>query len=352
MASKVLSIAGEKVATFTALSDDKVIISDVYDLTNYDVLAAFRHKIAEVLQDFTPDLIACDMHPDLLSTRVAEYLSKEKNIPLQRIRHHHAHIAAVLAEHNYFSKPCLGFALDGYGYGENNEAWGGELLYVNGKDYRRIGRLKPLRLIGKDAAVKDTKLLKYAFLYDRLGETEFLKKNPDIPALLLQNLKGNINCTESSSCGRLFDLACELCNIKGDTPLARILNFEKAATKPKADLQGYKAEKVPYKNGGELWQADLTPLLLKAEEKQDDFANLFHGTLAKAFCETAEKAAASIPKINTVVLAGGCILNKKLTATLCDNLEKAGFAILQNKKLSPSDSSVSFGMAHIGKMYL
>lgn len=357
MASRVLGIAGEKTATFTVLEGKSASIGDIYDLTDYDSLTEFRHRLDDILQNFRPDLIACDMHPDLLSRRIAEHYKKEQNIPLLYVRHHHAHIAAVLAEHNIFGRACFGLALDGYGFGENNEAWGGELLYVKGSEYKRIGRLKPLRLIGKDAAAKNTSLLKFAFLYDTLGESEFIKKESNISDILLQSLQKNINCTESSSCGRLFDLACELGGIKGDSPLTRILNFEKTANNPKTDSSGYTVERTPYKNDINFWQADLTPLLLKASFSDTEFANFFHGTLAKALSDMTKAAADSLQsdekdKITNIALSGGCILNKKLTYSLCKNLESSGFTVLQNKKLSPSDSSVSFGMAYIGNYYL
>ncbi len=345
MASKVLGIAGEKVSTFTLTDGVNNKISKIYDLTSYDSLCECRQDANKIVNKFRPDLIACDMHPDLLSTRIAEHLCEKENIPLLRVRHHHAHIAAVLAENNMLNNTCLGLALDGYGYGENGEAWGGELLLVNGTEYKRLGQIKPLRLIGKDAAAKDTKLLKYAFIFDNLGEKKFKNSEPDSSNILLQMLKNNINSAYSSSCGRLFDLACELDNTKGETPIARILNFEAKVTNPTTDSQGYKITE----NSDGLLQADLSPLLLKSSAKPD-FADLFHGTLATAL-STMVKISSEKTKIKTVALSGGCILNKQLSSALCKNLEADKITILKNKKLSPTDSSVSFGMAHIGIMH-
>lgn len=350
MASIVLGIAGEKVSTFTSLNfdyahrNDKSKISKPYDLTLYDNLKIFRNDIRACLKDDSLIAIACDMHPDLLSSRYAEILSQDMNIPLFRIRHHHAHIAAVLAEHDLLEEPCLGLALDGYGFGEEEEAWGGELLYVNGTSYKRIGRLKPIRLVGQDAATINTKRLKAAFLYDHLGENKVKELIPDISPIFLQMLKHNVNCTICSSTGRLFDIACELGKIKGEDSLSRIANFEQLASNPQIQNDGYTISKN--KN---LVEADISPLLLQAHGfSQRDFANFFHGTLAKTLSEMTKQAAA--PDVKYIVLSGGCILNKPLTNSLKKELSNIGFTVLQHINLSPSDTSVSFGMAHLGRL--
>jgi len=305
--------------------DCATISSHTFDLSTKEGILAFKTAIAELP---SPDIIASDLHPDLASTEIAHDMAKALKIKHIGIRHHHAHIAAVMAEYGT-PEPVLGFALDGLGLGENNELWGGELLKVEDGTYKRLGRLKPFRLPGSDRGTKEIWRIAAAFLYDKIGKKEGL------PPLFETALKKHINTPLTSSCGRLFDIALALSN----TP--DLGTFEKQATNPEPLKEGF----IINENNG-LIEADLTPVLLHIYGDKTNAANYFHATLAAALFSMAIKAKEAT-NITTIVLSGGCFLNNVLQTKLKALLAAAGFTVLMPLALPPSDESVPFGMAEI-----
>ena len=323
---KILALSGHHKAGFCFMEKDSATISShIFDLSTKEGLLALKKAIAELP---APDIIASDLHPDLASTKIACDMAKALKVKHIGIRHHHAHIAAVMAEHSAFA-PVLGFALDGLGLGENNELWGGELLKVGSDTYKRLGRLKPFRLPGSDKGTKEIWRIAAAFLYDKTGKKEGL------PPLFETALKKHINTPLTSSCGRLFDIALALSN----TPDLRA--FEKQATNPEALENGF----IINETDG-LIEADLTPVLLHIYEDKTNAASYFHGTLASALSAMAIKAKEATD-ITTIVLSGGCFLNKVLQTELSALLTAAGFTVLTPFALPPSDEAVPFGMAEI-----
>ena len=323
---KILALSGHHKAGFCFMEKDGANISShTFDLSTKEGILAFKAAIAELP---SPDVIASDLHPDLASTKIACDMAKALKVKHIGIRHHHAHIAAVMAEHSA-SSPVLGFALDGLGLGENNELWGGELLKVEKSTYKRLGRLKPFRLPGSDKGTKEIWRIAAAFLYDKIGKKEGL------PPLFETALKKHINTPLTSSCGRLFDLALALSN----TPDLR--TFEKQATNPEPLENGFTIS-----GNADLIEADLTPVLLHIYRNKTNAASYFHGTLAAALSSMAITAKEAT-NITTIVLSGGCFLNKVLQTELKALLAAAGFTVLTPLALPPGDEAVPLGMADI-----
>jgi len=323
---KILALSGHDKAGFCFIEKNSAFIPTTpFNLSTKEGILAFKTAIAE---HSAPDIIASDLHPDLASSKIAHEMAKMLKIKHIGIRHHHAHIAAVMAEHAA-SAPVLGFALDGLGLGENNELWGGELLKVEKGTYKRLGRLKPVRLPGSDKGTKEIWRIAAAFLYDKLGKKEGL------PPLFETALKKHINTPFTSSCGRLFDLALALSN----TP--DLHAFESQATNLKPLKNGF----IINENGG-LIEADLTPTLLHIYNDKTNAAGYFHGALAAALFSMAAKAREATD-ITTIALSGGCFLNKVLKTELSALLTAANFTVLTPLRLPPSDEAVPFGMADI-----
>ena len=126
----------------------------VGDLDSVLSVEVFRRAIDDLVEFFqaTPDAVVCDLHPDYASTRHAERLSARWDVPLLRVQHHHAHVAACMAEHG-LRGPVLGFSWDGTGYGPDGTVWGGEALVCEGAEYRRVAHLRTFALPGGDRAV-------------------------------------------------------------------------------------------------------------------------------------------------------------------------------------------------------
>ncbi len=318
-----------------------LISRDVGNLESVGAVRAFQ-TYAEHLLNIArerPIAIAHDLHPDFHSTRWAELLCAGLGVEAVPVQHHQAHVAAVMAEHG-IEEPTLGLALDGFGLGSNNEAWGGELLCVDPAGYRRLGHLAPLAQPGGDRAAREPWRMGAAALFALNRGDEIATRYADIRGadVIARMLRQNINCPPTSSCGRLFDAACGLLGIKpfaaleGEAPM----ELERLATGPEIDPAGWRL------SNGVL---DLSPLLARlTASAPEQGANLFHGTLAAAIAEWVAVAARATG-IRTVALSGGCFLNRILTSLLVPAMRRDGMTVLQPVRLKPGDSSVSLGQA-------
>lgn len=338
----VLAVGAFLKNTLCLASGDKAFISrDVGNLETVEAVRAFD-ACAEHLLSMAGDLpvaLAHDLHPDFHSTRWAEAFATGMGVDVVPVQHHHAHVAAVMGEYG-LQEPVLGLALDGFGLGPDNESWGGELLLVGPHGYQRLGHLATLAQPGGDRAAREPWRMGAAALFALGRGDEIAARWPamhgaDVIARMLQQ---NVNCPRTSSCGRLFDAACGLLDVK---PVARFegeapIELEKLVTRPTVDEHGYRLQ------DGEL---DLLPLLDRLLGMDPaDGANLFHGTLTAAITHWVNEAVAATG-IRRVVLSGGCFLNRVLTNGLVDGLEERGIEPLRAMRLKPGDSAVSLGQA-------
>lgn len=338
----VLALGAFLKNTVTALGDDAAYVSDdVGNLDTPDAVRALAVVADRMLRQLpsSPLLIAHDLHPNFASTRLAGELAIRLDCATAPVQHHHAHIAAVMAEHRTES-PTLGLALDGFGLGDDGGSWGGELLLVDRWGFRRLGHLAPLAQPGGDRAAREPWRMAAAALWALGRGDEIVSRFADRSgaAVLAQMLAQDVHCPPTTSCGRLFDAACGLLGVipvarfEGEAPMA----LEAMVTRTASDPAGWRI------GDGVL---DLRPLLARlAGMAAADGANLFHGTLAAALASWVATATATTG-IRQVALAGGCFLNKVLSRDLVDRLESAGLAVLRPIALSPGDPAVSLGQA-------
>ena len=338
----VLAVGAFLKNTVCVTEGDAALVSrDTGNLETVEAIELFEDVVEELLHGLAapPAAIAHDLHPDFHSTRYAEGLAARIGIEAKPVQHHHAHVAAVMAEHG-LEEPVLGLALDGFGLGAGNESWGGELLLVDRAGYSRLGHLRELRQPGGDKAAREPWRMAAAALHalDRGGEIaeRFSPiKGADIIARMLER---EVNCPPTSSCGRLFDAACGLLNVKpiaqfeGEAPMA----LEKLVRRPVSDPSGWRLE------GGVLDMAPLLDRLTALNPEQG--ANLFHGTLAAAMTEWVRWAAEETG-VRKVALCGGCFFNKVLSEELIAKLTGAGLTSLGSIRLSPGDPAISVGQA-------
>ena len=341
----VLAVGAFLKNTICVTRGAQALISPIHgDLGTPEAIAAFENSVETLIREtgLTPLGVAHDLHPDFASTRFAQSL----DLPALPVQHHHAHGAAIAAEHGH-DGPLLTLALDGFGLGPQNQSWGGELLRINGPTYDRLGHLAPLAQPGGDIAAREPWRMAAAALH-RMGRTsEIANRFPNQPAarMLSQILTRDINCPPTSSAGRLFDAACGLLDIhlvaefEGQAPMA----LEAMVTRPTILEGGWNL------NSGIL---DLLPLLhhLTACTDPAEGANLFHGTLAAAFAAWIIWAAQETG-IKVVALGGGCFLNRVLTARLSEALTAAKLVPLMATNVSPGDAGLSLGQAWIAGQY-
>ncbi len=299
--------------------------------------------------DVQPQAVAHDLHPDFFSTRHALALAAARGLPAFAVQHHHAHIAAVAAEHGV-TGALLGLALDGVGLGSDDTAWGGELLRVDAAGFERLGHFAPLALPGGDAAAREPWRLAAAALH-RLGRGLDIERrfgHRRAAAAVHQMLDRGLRCPPTSSAGRWFDAAAallgagETSQFEGQAPM----RLEALAAGGMAMLSADAgAGLVTLLSDGTL---DPTPLLARlADERHGAHgAALFHQALAEGLARWVAQAAAQTG-LDTVALGGGCFLNALLTALLLPRLQARGLRVLQARQAPPNDGGLALGQAWV-----
>lgn len=319
----------------------------VGDLDNAAACGFFEDTVAHLLTilEVEPEVVAHDLHPDFHSTRFAAAFAAERGLPAVGVQHHHAHIAAVCAEHG-ITEPILGLALDGVGLGADGTAWGGELLLVDGAHCERLGHLRPLPLPGGDAAAREPWRMAAAALHALGRGEEIVARFAAEPAAatVATLLERGINCPATSSAGRLFDAAAGLLEVR------RRASYEGQAAMLLEGLAARHGPVVPLADGwrNDAGVLDLRPLLAALAVAADPAAGaaLFHATLAAALVEWAA-AAAHRCGIGTVVAAGGCLLNRLLSQALRRGLLVRGLHCLTAERLPPNDGGLALGQAWV-----
>ena len=297
-----------------------------------------------------PAAIVHDLHPDFHSTRFAVQLAAELDVPLIAVQHHHAHIAALAAEHGIV-EPVLGLALDGVGLGTDGNAWGGELLHVTGAKFRRLGHLRPLPLPGGDRAAREPWRMAAAVLHELGRNDEIAQRFAGQPAAatVATMLQRGLNCPLTSSTGRIFDAAAGLLGLchKMEFEAQAAIALEQAATHyiavhgmPQALIDGWQIDQAG--------QFDLLPLLARLAGTADteQGAAVFHATLIAALTEWVTRAAQQTG-IRTIACGGGCFFNKLLSAGLRERLEGAGLKVFTAKLVQPGDTAIALGQAWV-----
>ncbi len=298
-----------------------------------------------------PRAFAHDLHPDFFSSRLAARLAEEQGVPAIPVQHHHAHIAAVLAEHR-LDEAVLGLALDGAGYGADGTVWGGELLLVAGAACTRLGHLRHLALPGADRAAIEPWRMAAAALHALGRNDEIERRFAHRPgaAVIAAMLTRGLNCPEPSSMGRCFDAAAGLLGVRDccafEGQAAMLLESLAIAHGPAPALRdGFRIDE-----DGTL---DLLPLLgqLAAEPDAMRGAAVFHATVVAALAAWALQAARATG-LHTVVLGGGCCMNGPLCAGLRAALEADGLRVLEARRLPPNDGGLALGQAWIAIQHL
>jgi len=347
---RILAAGGHLKSTIALALGRQVVVSQhIGDLDTPQAREGFERVVADLcrLYRFTPDVIACDLHPDYWSTRWAKAQGK----PVVAVQHHEAHAASCAAE-NDVEGPFLGVGWDGTGYGRDGTIWGGEIfLFEDGLQsteplrsearIRRVASLRPFLLPGGEAAVKDAWRCAASVLIESGVKVEGRM------AALEALVRKNINCVATSSMGRLFDAVaaitgvCERNRYEGESGLR--LEALAMAHGP--------AEPYPLPCSG--LQGDWRPMItaMAAEVKQGTpvsrISARFHETLAAWIVEVTLKTG-----IRRVALSGGCFQNAWLTARCAERLELAGCAVFIHQRVPANDGGISLGQAVLAASFM
>jgi hydrogenase maturation protein HypF len=300
------------------------------------------------LLEVSPALVAHDHEARDAATRLALKFAAERGLPKLAVQHHHAHVAAVLAEHQR-DEPVYALALDGYGLGEDGKPWGGELLRVDGAAYARLGYLKPFRLAAGDHESGQPWRFAAAILHALGRGDEIERRFADQPdaGRVAERLASDEDSEETSSMGRLFDAAAGLLGLCSAT------RFRGQAGLLLEGMAEYQGEVPPLAGGWSIehGRLDLDPLLAVLADEKDPRrgAALFHATLAAALTDWLVSAA---PAEATVAATGGCLQNQVLGRALRAGLTAAGLRLLEARRIPPNDGGIALGQVWIAQHHL
>ncbi|MBV8273778.1 MAG: carbamoyltransferase HypF [Verrucomicrobia bacterium] len=324
---------------------DVFISQHIGDLETTMALTAFQRTVADLpkLYDTHPELVACDLHPDYISTKYAT----GAHPTVERVQHHWAHVLACMAE-NELEAPVLGVAWDGTGYGTDGTIWGGEFLVPVQNSFQRVAHFRHFRLPGGEMAVKEPRRTALAVLYEIWGQTG-LEDGSLVPVaefsktelgLIRQMLAKGVNAPVTSSVGRLFDAVAALVGIRQQ------VTFEgQAAMELESLIESDVTEVYPFELSNRVPQIiDWAPLIgeilvdVRSEISLGVIAAKFHNTLAEIIVEVARQIVT--PKI---VLTGGCFQNRYLLEQAVQRLSQAGFKPYWHQRVPPNDGGIALG---------
>ncbi len=352
----VLAVGPHLKNTFTLAQEGTAYVSQhIGDLEDLETLEHFTQALDAYRRLFavTPRVAVRDLHPGYLSTRLAEELAEELGLErVLTVQHHHAHVAAVAAEYGV-TRPVVGVAYDGTGYGDDGNVWGAEVLVADAHDYARVGQLRYAPLPGGDLAVREgwRAAAGYLSLEPDLAPAfalAFTAVPETARAMAAQQIESGLNAPLASSMGRLFDAAAAVLGVR------RTSRYEGQAAMELEALAGRRTARAlpfPIGDGPEgRWVLDPLPLLAALGERRaagrdvPTLAAQFHESVAAATAALAERACAACGT-DTVALGGGVFQNARLLASLARRLRSRRLVVLVPRRLSPNDGAISYGQA-------
>ena len=347
----VVAVGGHFKNTVCVTRGDEAFVSQhVGELDNAATCAAHDEAIAHLtaILDVKPEAVAHDLHPDYYSSRHAAMLAARWNVPAFAVQHHHAHVAAIVAEHR-LAGPALGLALDGVGLGTDGGAWGGELLLVDGERCTRLGHLAPLRLPGGDRAAREPWRMAAAAL-DRCGRGNEIARRfaaepaaPTVATMLAQRTRA----PQTTSLGRWFDAAAGLLGVKSR------MAFEGQAAmllEGLAEAHGRVAADAALFAIDDANALDFTALVATLADERDAAygAALFHAAVVAGLAEWTARAARA-HGVATVAGGGGCFLNAILARELATALAGRGVTLVEARAVPPNDGGLCLGQAFVAQ---
>ncbi len=352
----ILAVGAELVNTFCIGRTNQGIVSQhIGDLKNAETLEFFEESINRFkhLYKFEPKYIACDLHPDYLSSQYA----LRQDIQVIRVQHHHAHMASCMME-NQLDERVIGIIMDGTGLGTDGEIWGGEFLIGDLSSFDRFAHFKYIPLPGGDKVTKEPWRTAVSYLYSAYGK-EFAELNiPFVKNLdktktsfILEMIHKNINSPLSSSAGRLFDAVSAILNVCTES------SFHAEAPMRLEDI-------IEDENNSEFYPYEISNGIIDFNQMikalVDDIicqlpisliSTKFHNTVMQIIIEVCNQMRAKY-KINKVVLSGGSFQNVYLSKKLEDKLSAIDFEVFVQSKIPANDGGLSLGQLGIAAKVL
>jgi hydrogenase maturation protein HypF len=377
----ILAVGGHLKNTVALSVGESVFLSQhIGDMETVQARAAFERVVADFLDLYKaePVRLACDLHPEYPSTRWAEEVSSTgfpngvralgvlAGIPVVPVQHHHAHLAACLAEHRV-GGTALGVVWDGTGYGTDGSVWGGEFLVGGASSFERVAALRPFRLAGGDAAVREPRRAALGLLWEMRGEN--VLEAHDLPpvsdfssgelAPLAGMLARGFRSPVTTSAGRLFDGVAALLGLRQRVAfegqaammLEHVVESDERGAYPVSVVDwpgGEKAMDERFPERHPRWMLDWGPLLEAVLEDSRCGSGVgmisarFHNGLVEAIVEIARRSGEG-----RVALTGGCFQNRRLTERAVSRLREEGFEVLLHRLVPANDGGLSLGQVAV-----
>jgi len=355
--AEFLSVGGHLKNTIALSKPGSVFLSQhIGNLETVEAFETFQKVIGDMQEIYAlkPNTIACDLHPDYLSTEFA----KSRGLPVVQIQHHYAHILSCMAE-NEVESPVLGIAWDGTGFGPDGTIWGGEFLQISDTDFTRLAHFKTFQLPGGDKAAREPRRSALGLLHQIYGDEIFdrsdlasLKAFSNEELSILRKILGkNLYCPNTSSAGRIFDAVSSLLNLRqishyeGQAAMELEFLAEKTQTKGMYSFEILPDSLSPLvRSEKEGWQIDLKSVIqdmledISREIPCSEIAAKFHNTLVEIIVSIAKKSLCE-----KVVLSGGCFQNRYLTELSVSKLKQEGFFVYTHQRIPPNDGGIALG---------
>ena len=355
----VVGLGGELNNTACVILGNKAFISqhigDVENVeTRFFLQEAINHLIR--LTNSQVDTIVCDLHPKFTTTRLAQELADQKGWHLIRVQHHHAHVAALMMEHSVNELVCV--TCDGYGYGVDGSAWGGEIIFCTRESerFKRLGHLEPQLLVGGDAATRYPLRMAAGILNKSVNvEPWLLKRSRHLlhgekeAKLILQQLQKGVGVARTTSCGRVLDAVAAVLGVCYE----RTYEGEPAIKLESVAVDGKDALNMePIIERDVLATSQMLSAIYKNldEAPVADLAYSAHAYLARGLASLAIENALD-DGVKAVGFSGGAACNQILTQVMRSTVEAAGLKFLVHKSIPAGDGGISFGQAVVGGFF-
>jgi hydrogenase maturation protein HypF len=352
MKTCVLGVGAEQNATACILLGDKAFMSQhIGDVENVETLDFFKGTINHLIRLTNSKIgaVACDVHPKFSTTKLASELGTELKCPMIPVQHHHAHIAALMGEHNISS--MIGIACDGFGYGTDGKAWGGEILHCDATGFKRLGHLQEQSMLGGDLATRYPIRMAAGILHQTTNITDWLLTNStnlphgriEAETILTQLEKGDIQ-TKTTSCGRILDAISAILGVCNE----RTYEGEPAMKLESVAIDGKDVLKLePKLEGGILNTTLLVETVFEQRNKisATDLAYSGQAYLAQGLAQLAVEQAEHLG-IKNIGFSGGVAYNMHIVVTMRKIVEKNGLRFFIHEKLPAGDGCISFGQAY------
>lgn len=350
----MLGVGAELKSTFCLAHGTQAVLSqhlgDLQNGTTYDSFRSLYEHLS-LLMGVSPGLVACDEHPDYLSTAFATELCADGTVQLIPVQHHHAHLASCMAEHG-LEGDVIGLIYDGTGYGYDGTIWGGEVLVGGYGRVERYAHFRTVPLPGGDAAVREPWRMALAYLYGALGPDCFTldhpvatRLSPEERAVFSAMVERGLNSPLTSSCGRLFDGVAALLGVRSRVSYEGQAAIElEALAEQSDDREWYPLEITRQLNFCPLFPRMFTDLA--SGVALAIIARRFHTTLAHASVQLCEMVSADTG-LDRVVLSGGVFQNRLLTELLYTQLAERGFQVYCHRLIPPNDGGIALGQVAV-----